>query len=318
MIGHQWAIEGYEMPTHTVFYSWQSDLPNPCNRGFIQDCLEDAIKQIQADEGLEIDPSLDRDTIGASGSADIAATLFTKIRAADVFVGDVSIINSTCSRECRPTPNPNVLAEMGYAAGLHGWERVICVLNTAFGEIADLPFDIRQRRVVDYELRPGDDKKAPRKALTSMLRNTIRDVLAHPGAGTQAQSYVLLDCPLTEDEYDIPAIRVRANKYERLVLNLENPLEKKLASVEVCYKEFDLFYMPWTYRARPKRDPDAGGYNYYWLTENQRRDLEKRPQTVKFLVNGRRCGEHDLVVVWSTEGETHRRKIKVVVEPEPG
>jgi len=25
-----------------VFYSWQSDLPNPCNRGFIQEALDDA------------------------------------------------------------------------------------------------------------------------------------------------------------------------------------------------------------------------------------------------------------------------------------
>lgn len=90
------------MPTHTVFYSWQSDLPNACNRGFIQDCLEDAIKQIQIDEELELDPSLDRDIKGASGSPDIAATLFTKIRAADVFVGDVSIINPTRFRKVPP------------------------------------------------------------------------------------------------------------------------------------------------------------------------------------------------------------------------
>src|ERR1700678_4537311 len=110
------------MSTHIIFYSWQSDLPNACNRGFIQDCLGDAIKQLHAAEESALEPALDRDTRGVSGSADIAATIFTKIRASDVFVGDVSIINPGRSGECRPTPNPNVLAELGYAAGFHGWE----------------------------------------------------------------------------------------------------------------------------------------------------------------------------------------------------
>ncbi|HEY1376485.1 MAG TPA: hypothetical protein VGF55_06805 [Gemmataceae bacterium] len=35
------------MPTHTVFYSWQSDLPNATNRGFIQDALERAARDIR-------------------------------------------------------------------------------------------------------------------------------------------------------------------------------------------------------------------------------------------------------------------------------
>ncbi len=40
------------MPSHDIFYSWQSDLPNPTNRGFIEDCLKRAIKDVQADEDL--------------------------------------------------------------------------------------------------------------------------------------------------------------------------------------------------------------------------------------------------------------------------
>jgi hypothetical protein len=307
------------VPTHTIFYSWQSDLPNTCTSGFIQDCLEEAIKQIQADEELKLEPSLDRDVKGASGSADIAATLFRKIRAADVFVGDVSIINPNRSVECRPTPNPNVLAELGYAAGFHGWERVVCVVNTAFGQIDELPFDIRQRRVLDYELRPEEDGKAPRKALAGMLRNAIRDVLAHPHhPGKQAQSSILLDCPLTEDEYDMPPVRVHANQYQRFELRLDNPLEKTLANVHVCYKEFDLFYMPWRYKVRSQKETVAGGYNFYWLNDNQLKELEKKSQMVRFILNGTRCGVHDLVVVWNTEGIAHQRTITVVVEPEPG
>jgi hypothetical protein len=224
------------MPTHTVFYSWQSDLPNSCNRGFIEDCLKDAIKQIQADKELELDPSLDRDTQGASGSADIAPTIFKKIRAADAFVGDVSIINSKRSAECRPTPNPNVLAEMGYSAGLHGWERVICVLNTACGKIDELPFDIRQRLIIAYQLSPAEDKKAVRKALASRLGSTLQHLFTHSQPKIQAHSYISIDCPLTEDEYDLPEIQVHANEYQRIEVRLENPQKNTLDSVDVYFK----------------------------------------------------------------------------------
>lgn len=206
---------------------------------------------------------------------------------------------------------------MGYAAGFHGWERVVCVLNTAFGDIADLPFDVRQRRIVGYELRPGEDKKAPRKALAGMLRNTILGMLSHPDSGQQAQSYVLLDCPLTEDEYDIQSVRVHANQYQRLVLDMENPLKNTLTSVHVCYKGFDLFYMPWRHKARKKNEPVAGGYYYYWLSDNQLEALNTKPQTVRFILKGTRCGDHNLVVVWRTGGVGYSREIKVIVEPEP-
>jgi hypothetical protein len=275
------------------------------------------MEQIQADD-LKLDPSLDRDIKGAKGSPDIAATLFSKIRAADLFIADVSIINPARSEQCRPTPNPNVLAELGYAAGFHGWERIVCILNTAFGGISELPFDIRHRRIVDYELSPEEDKKGARKELTTLLRNTIRSALADPHSDTEAHSVILLDCPLTEDEYDMPAVRLRADHYQRLGIELHNPLEKVLDSVHICYKEFDLFYMPWRHRAWPKNDPIVGGYSYYWLTDYQLEELKKRPQTVRFILNGRRCGEHELVLLWKMEGKSHQRTIKVVVEPDAG
>lgn len=45
----------------TIFYIWQSDLPNSPNRGFIQRALEDAAKVIRTDT-LDIEPLIDRDT----------------------------------------------------------------------------------------------------------------------------------------------------------------------------------------------------------------------------------------------------------------
>ncbi|MBI1903658.1 MAG: hypothetical protein HYS13_21355 [Planctomycetia bacterium] len=164
--------------SHTVFYSWQSDLPNSTNRSFIEDCLERAIKELRADEHLKLDPCLDRDTSGVPGSPDIAATIFEKIKAADIFVGDVSFINQEATR--RRTPNPNVLVELGYAACSLGWHRIICVFNRATGSINELPFDIRQRRVRNFELTEGQDKAEQRKILASVLTNDIKGILHAP------------------------------------------------------------------------------------------------------------------------------------------
>lgn len=176
--GKSYAEVHVHMPTHTIFYSWQSDLPNSVNRSFIEDCLQRALKGLRADEELKLDPCLDRDTSGVPGSPDIAATIFEKIKTADIFVGDVSIINREATG--RRTPNPNVLVELGYAACCRGWDRVICVFNQATGSINDLPFDIRQRRVRTYELAEGQDKADQRKALVSVLKDDITGILHTP------------------------------------------------------------------------------------------------------------------------------------------
>jgi hypothetical protein len=60
----------------TVFYSWQSDLPNNVNRNFILDALEKAAREIAADDSIGVTPVIDRDTAGVPGAPDIAATLF--------------------------------------------------------------------------------------------------------------------------------------------------------------------------------------------------------------------------------------------------
>lgn len=127
----------------TVFYSWQSDLLNSTNRGFIQDALERAAKAICEDDSIKVEPVVDRDTAGVAGSPDIAATILDKIDACQVLVCDVSIINNP--ENARPTPNPNVLVELGYALGVLGWERILMVMNTAFGEPELLPFDLSKK-----------------------------------------------------------------------------------------------------------------------------------------------------------------------------
>jgi hypothetical protein len=122
-------------------------------------------------------PSIDRDTQGEPGSPAIADTILAKINNCDMFVGDVSIINGGENPK-RPTPNPNVLLELGWAAQRLGWARITSVFNRVFGRIEDLPFDLKQRRVVDYSLNSGENKKAAKKSLVDALVLQIKAVIA--------------------------------------------------------------------------------------------------------------------------------------------
>jgi hypothetical protein len=167
-----------KMESCTVFYSWQSDLPNATNRGFIQKSIEDAVAVIRKDQSIEVEPVVDRDTEGAPGAPSIDETIFEKIDRASIFIGDVSIINTGSTG--RPTPNPNVLTELGYAMKALGKKRIILIVNTAFGEIEKLPFDLRQRRAIPYSMPDEALERAPeRRKLQGMLEHRLREIFTH-------------------------------------------------------------------------------------------------------------------------------------------
>lgn len=159
-----------------VFYSWQSWTPVNANRHFILQALEKATKEIRDDETIEVEPVVDRDTIGVAGSVDIAATIFRKIAESQIFVCDATIITDSGSEHS--APNPNVMLELGYAAAVLGWENIICVVNTAFGSVEQMPFDLRPRRLLPYHL-PTDvtDKADVRKRLTKDLRGAVEVIV---------------------------------------------------------------------------------------------------------------------------------------------
>lgn len=145
----------------TVFYSWQSDLPNSTNRSLIESALREASTEIATDETVGIDPVIDRDTLGSAGAPDIATTIFKKIVDADLFFADVSFVANTRKRSF---PNPNVLIELGYALHAKGHEALILVFNKASGRLEDLPFDLKMRRILTYELSEGSENRAVVKA----------------------------------------------------------------------------------------------------------------------------------------------------------
>lgn len=163
---------------YTVFYSWQSDLENKFNRSFILDALEKAVKNISQDEAFAIDAVVDRDTFGMPGSPSIVESITGKIAKSDVFVCDVSIINIASDE--RPTPNPNVMFELGYASAVLGWERIILVQNAAYGGPEKLPFDLRGRRILQYTVDESVESKTEEKQqLKQQLVNTFRGALSY-------------------------------------------------------------------------------------------------------------------------------------------
>ena len=170
-----------------VFYSWQSDLPNNKNRSFIQDCITQAVSNIN-EQQLHIDIAIDRDTKGAIGTPDISATIFSKIERANVFVGDVSFINPGASG--RKTPNPNVLIELGFAAKCIGWEHIICIFNEEFGDIEELPFDLRFRRPMTYRIEKVENKSKDKRELSDRLQKAITEIIRKQSAKDEVKNYL--------------------------------------------------------------------------------------------------------------------------------
>ncbi len=151
----------------TVFYSWQSTLPNSTNRGLIRTCLDKAVATLNAEMNVEDSVRVDSDTSGRPGAPKIFDTILEKIEACHVFVADVSLVSDKQA-------NSNVMVELGYALKTLGPEAIVMVCNTSFGNINDLPFDLGFNRVIAYSCTGEQgDKAAVRSELTPKLKAAI-------------------------------------------------------------------------------------------------------------------------------------------------
>ncbi|MGA3842235.1 hypothetical protein ACI2U9_01605 [Ralstonia nicotianae] len=156
----------------TVFYSWQSQLPNNTNRGFINDSLERAIKDLNSSLKLEARVGLDSDTSNTPGSPDVINTILQKIDSADIFVADISLMTWN-------QPNCNVMFELGYAMKSLGDKKIIMLFNETYGKTKDLPFDLGFKRQLIYRCAETDENKADmRRSLATRLRNAIELILS--------------------------------------------------------------------------------------------------------------------------------------------
>lgn len=192
-----------------IFYSWQSKTPSKYNWSFIEDCLKDAVKQLKKERKDESpDFYIDRDTKDVPGIPNIVWTLEEKIKVCDVFVADLTFINSILNpppvpkqtfwqkiRAITPKapefsfdsikdgiPAPNVTQELGLALGsTTSSDRIVTVINTAYGDPAKLHFDLSQRKFpIRYhynEKTSNEQKKEQKKDLVEGLKSRISDII---------------------------------------------------------------------------------------------------------------------------------------------
>jgi hypothetical protein len=167
---------------HTVFFSWQADRTTREGRNLIQRALESAVERVRDD--LDVEPAvreelaLDKDTEGVAGSPPIFQTILGKIDKASVFVADLTFCGTR--PDGRPTPNPNVLIEYGWALKALGHFQVLAVMNTAYGDPASLPFDLASfRHPMQYSLTENasdTDRASVREQLARELEKALKVV----------------------------------------------------------------------------------------------------------------------------------------------
>lgn len=163
------------MQKFKIFYSWQSDLPGSKTRNFIRECIDEAIDLAQESEAFEA--KRDEATTGTTGSPNIVTTLFSKIDNCDLFIADLSLCFTEDRQNKKKSPNPNVLLELGYAVKTLGWDRVICLCNTDYGD--NYPFDIAHNRITDFSLE-GKSKKEVKSDIAKIIFMNIRDLRKQP------------------------------------------------------------------------------------------------------------------------------------------
>jgi hypothetical protein len=171
------------MPS-TIFFSWQVDRSSREGRNFIERALQQAAGRIGEDATVEKavrELKVDRDTKGVPGFPPIVDTIFRKIDKATVFVPDLTFVGTRA--DGRPTPNPNVLVEYGWALKSLTYARIIPVMNVAFGDPAaeSMPFDMQHlRNPIAYNCRDDLSEDARRKVrarLAAELEGALRAVL---------------------------------------------------------------------------------------------------------------------------------------------
>ena len=161
----------------SIFYSWQSDLPNNKNRGLIETAINNAKDNILSENQNVTEIEIISDSRGENGTPDLVASIFNKIDSCDIFIADISIINANTNT--RMSPNPNVLLELGYASHAIGWNKLICVFNLEYAKVEELPFDIRTRKPITFNTSTStiDAKKLLANNLAHSINGIVNSIL---------------------------------------------------------------------------------------------------------------------------------------------
>ena len=215
-----------------IFYSWQSDLPSNKTRSFIKSCIDEAIDLAQDSETIEA--VRDEATLGVTGSPDIVATLFSKIDECDYFVADVSLCFTEDGKKQKRSPNPNVMLELGYAAKILTWNRVLCVANTDFGD--DFPFDFNHNRRIGYSLI-SNNRDQEKYRVIKRIFSDIRELRKGPPrtkAGLATHLFGTYD--LQQRKVTNVIVPLKIDEQESFVLHNQELLKDSVKLVEQITK----------------------------------------------------------------------------------
>ncbi len=222
----------------TIFYSWQNDLDSKLNRFFIRDCLKDALKKLSYETEYGESVRFDSDTTGVPGTPDIASTIFEKISTCSVFIADVSFCTSSQKRG-KYFPNSNVMIELGFALAKISGTGVLNIMNTAYGEPENLPFDLKHRRwPVQYQLTKElfeDQKK--RKDIKDKLTKELFEYMK-----------IILDAKL---ELRLDLADINTNSDKQLLQIVKDELLLALKSFFAPFR-----YAVWLHRMTEGIQPD--------------------------------------------------------------
>jgi hypothetical protein len=152
-----------------LFYSWQSDIDKDTNLNAIRNSLRLCCTEVE-NQIPNLNINLEEATSNLPGSPNIPYSIIEKISNSDIFVCDITTINSECICNVKRTPNPNVLIELGFAISTLGWNRIILLYNTNYGKFPDdLPFDIDRHRATNYAVSNKADKQGKDKLTETLI-----------------------------------------------------------------------------------------------------------------------------------------------------
>lgn len=175
----------------TIFYSWQTSTETKYNKNFINTCIEKAIQKVKKKPEFQaIDFNLLEGVRNEPGSPPVASKIIDeRIPNCDIFIADLSVVSQIpkliinllnwFGYKIRPAQNNNVINEHGVAYNALGFEKIIGVLNEAYGSPNDNPenisFDLRHLR---FPIKFNYSKKTKNKEdIQIQLVNDLSDAL---------------------------------------------------------------------------------------------------------------------------------------------
>jgi len=223
-----------------LFYSWQLTTSRSYNRKFIEEAIINAKLGIEK-ASKEIQLSFDEATRGIPGSPNIPNEIFQKIKSCDIFICDLTIVNSEYQE--KHTPNPNVLIELGFAVAILGWNRIIILCNAFYGKFPEsMPFDIDRHRILKYKMFEEENYKEQNNSLSAQLKKAIELIIEK----APIKSYLELQnsSEAIQRSRDIKSIQSLFEKISIVLLKkyFEDMPFRKLYEVEHEFIDFNLVY----------------------------------------------------------------------------